>query len=299
MQLDAFAPWDGTDYSMADFRRFARYFRSDGAIRGTGPSGFEASPFRVTPATGRNIQVHGGECFIRGAWGLTNGTPKILPIAPNTSGAARIDLVVLRHDADLQRIELDVKTGTSPSVIPPLTRNTQRWEIQVAGVVVPNGFSSLVAGDIVYRPQFTDAAMRKTVNVNQQMIGSALTRVNFGTMTFPSSDVEDLGSGRFRLLRAGQWIITSSIQMTANTSGGRGVFFAREGQEDSNRLAYTWDAPPASGALPYRKSTTLSERFAADTVVGLWVWQNAGGVDIYVTNSSAQENSISFYWLGL
>lgn len=102
--------------------------------------------------TGRNVKIRNSRrARIHGyAWD-SGTTDLVLPVAANTSGALRKDLVVLRLDRATWHISAVVKTGNSPTIPPVLQQDggtTGLYEIPVATVDVANAALTLTADKV-------------------------------------------------------------------------------------------------------------------------------------------------------
>lgn len=161
--LDSYMPYDagpGANVTENGWRQFAKYFTGDGIKRGIA-NGFNT----FGDSTGMQVKTDTGECTIQGQWGKSTAL-KALPIANNTSGANRLDLVVLRNDFVNNDIAVDVLTGSSATVLPALTQNTSIWEVQLAVVTVPNGAVTISSGNVQFIPQVADGWLGGQNRVN-------------------------------------------------------------------------------------------------------------------------------------
>lgn len=142
---DSFAPFDGTPASEDQWRQFMRRGNISGVVRNQGS---ELQVFG--DSTGKQVKLKLGEVWIESHWGQNATVDKPLTITDNTSGSARLDLVVARCDFNANTIEWDVLAGTPSGtpVVPAVTRNSAKYELPLAVVSVSNGFSTITAGDV-------------------------------------------------------------------------------------------------------------------------------------------------------
>src|SRR6058998_1358393 len=125
--MDLYMPFDagpGANVTEDGWRSMMRRTGMPGVLRD------QANGFAVYgDSTGLQVKVKTGEVWAEGIWGSTT-SEKILPIASNSSGNPRKDLVVWRLNTTTNLIELDVVTGTpaaSPNE-PSITRNSTIYE---------------------------------------------------------------------------------------------------------------------------------------------------------------------------
>ncbi|WP_328439386.1 hypothetical protein OHA71_23900 [Streptomyces sp. NBC_00444] len=101
----------------------------------------------VSAGPGMNVTVRSNVYGnLRGFAWYTGSTNFTLPIAANSSGQTRIDLVVLRLDRATWTVRAVVKQGTPGAGTPGLTQdgaNTGVYEIRLAVVTVLNGAASV------------------------------------------------------------------------------------------------------------------------------------------------------------
>lgn len=130
-------------YDAKDFRDVMSRFFSNGIFSD------EPLGFAVSAGTGMSVTVEGGTCFINGTTGVETDT-RTLMIPEADTTYPRIDTIVLRWDADLDRrsIDLYVLTGKPAQnpVRPSLTRvKDDVWELGICDILTPAGSVS-VAG---------------------------------------------------------------------------------------------------------------------------------------------------------
>lgn len=149
--LDSYAPYDsgpGANVMEAGWRSFMNRVRPSGIMDGV------ANLCNVfANSTGMFVYVDTGEVWLNGQWGLNNAI-KSLPIASNSSGNPRFDLVVARNDYVGNNIVFDTIQGTpaaSPTVPLP-TQNSVMYELAIGYVLVGNGVGTITAGNCFYTP---------------------------------------------------------------------------------------------------------------------------------------------------
>lgn len=151
--IDSYMPYDsgaGANVTSVGWRQFAKYFTGDGVKRAV------ANGFNVFgDSTGMHVKVDTGEVQIQGQWGKISST-KTLAIANNSTGANRLDMVVVRNDFVNSYIVIDVLTGSSSTTPPVVTQNTSIWEVQLAIVTVPNGAVTITSGNVKFAPSVAD-----------------------------------------------------------------------------------------------------------------------------------------------
>lgn len=145
--FNSYAPFDsgpGSGVTESGWQAMQRRTGNPGVIR---DSLNGLSPFG--DSTGMQVKVNTGEIWAEGVWGSVTSLAT-LPIAANSSGQPRRDLVVWRIDSTNNRVELDVITGTpaADATIPALTRNTSIFEGPIAFVDVANGAVTIAAADV-------------------------------------------------------------------------------------------------------------------------------------------------------
>lgn len=101
----------------------------------------------TSPASA-NIQVQTGAALVQGNWFYSDAI-ETKAIVANATGSDRHDLIILELNLSTNTTRLGVVTGASPSTDPALTQTLNTlWQIPLARVVVPNGFSTIGASDI-------------------------------------------------------------------------------------------------------------------------------------------------------
>lgn len=294
--LDQYCFYDsgaGANVTEDGWRAAIRNVRTgDGVIRNVGSV---LAP--LGDSSGMQVKVGTGEGWIAGNWG--KGTSqKTLSVAAAHASLGRRDLVVLRNDFSGNKMELDVLTGTpgaSPTY-PNLTQNSSIWEIQLGKVVVNAAASTITAGNVTAVQEYTDAACRFIPDTGYQTVpNNTNTQIDWDITQFASSGVDqtpDLHS--FVLKRSGQWMIQTSIVWSANNTGQRWFWIARNGEDDTNRLGASTIQAVQSGFTV--QNITAIDRFTAGTTVRALCYQTSGS-SLTILDSFGSSN-IAFYWLG-
>ena len=128
---------------------FARYFSS---FIGNGVFAGISSALQVTQASPASFEVlvQTGQAWINGYWLALDEQPLTLALALPDGVRPRIDSIVLRHGTVDRAITIQVTTGTPAiaPVAPPLQRDADAYELQLATVRVPAGATSIRQQDI-------------------------------------------------------------------------------------------------------------------------------------------------------
>lgn len=108
-------------------------------------------------SSGMQVKVKTGQVWIKSHWGEV-ASEITLPIASNSSGNPRKDLVVVRAHFTNNVIQFDVITGTpagSP-VIPSPTQDATMWEVPLAEVSVANGAATITSTNVQDGRRYVD-----------------------------------------------------------------------------------------------------------------------------------------------
>lgn len=136
-----------------------------------GPDGLVGSPAESAGAEAVYANSSGMEVHVRPdrygavlgrAW-ASGSTGLILPVAPNPSGATRIDTVVVRLDRADWLVRAAIRQGTPGAGRPALVRDTGDvgvFEDPLADVTVRSGAASIAAGDVQMRALFQASTIR-------------------------------------------------------------------------------------------------------------------------------------------
>jgi len=144
------APFTGSSIATElQWSRMARQWGSDG-VHATDPT---STALKVTGSGAATVAVAPGMAFVNGFFYHLDAT-KNLAVTANATGAARIDLVVLRADQAANSVTAVYKTGGTTA--PPLTQVEDGvWEIPVAQCTVAAGASVVTAANVVDKRYFT------------------------------------------------------------------------------------------------------------------------------------------------
>jgi len=287
--IDLYLPFDagqGANVREDAWRRMARHFRYDGVIRG------EGQDFRVRgDSSGMKVKVDPGECFIRGHWGALENTIDV-PVA-NASNQVRRDLVVLRLNTQLNRIQVKTVEGTPGSSSWPVpTRTSTIWDIQIGRITVGANVNTITAASVSHIPHYTDGSARYVVDANLQQIPTSVnTAIDWDLPQWDSSAIDRNGLNEFIIRRAGMWSITANVrfQLGATTDKVFYVFIARSNQVNTNRVA-------GNSGYSDGISCTAQDRFQDGDAIKIWAWHNHNGNRQILNEFNA--TNVSFYWLG-
>lgn len=108
-------------------------------------------------SSGLQVKVKTGQVWIKSHWGEVS-SEITLPIASNSSGNPRKDLVVARAHFTNNVVQFDVITGTpagSPT-LPSPTQNTTMWEVPLAEVSVANGAGTITSTNVQDGRRYVD-----------------------------------------------------------------------------------------------------------------------------------------------
>lgn len=141
--FEKYKPFDagaGANVTEDDWRGMQRRISVAGVMRNV------MNECNVIPFSGMTIVVDTGEVWIESYWGQTTNWLQ-LGVAANSSGSTRYDLVVARVDWVLNKVMVEIVQGTSGGPPAP-TRDTSKWEIPLAVIVVANGAVTISAANI-------------------------------------------------------------------------------------------------------------------------------------------------------
>jgi hypothetical protein len=141
--FEVYAPFDagpGANVTEDTWRAMMRRGNIAGVARNV------TNELKVIPSSGMTIAVMEGECVIESYWGQTNSW-LALTVPSNATGSTRLDYVVARADWVLNKVDVDIVTGTAS--LPTLTRDTSKWEIPLAVLSVPNGAVTISSANIL------------------------------------------------------------------------------------------------------------------------------------------------------
>ena len=106
-----------------------------------------APGFAVTAGSGMNVIVAPGNAMIGGKW-AENGAIQTIQIAGNTSGAARVDAIILQCDKsrEVRAVQIVYRQGTAAA--PEIVNDDYITEFRLANITVPNGAAAVSSGNI-------------------------------------------------------------------------------------------------------------------------------------------------------
>lgn len=279
--LESYAPFDtgpGADIREGTWRKFMRHMLESGVLANA------VGEFEVfADSTGMQAKVKTGECWIRGHWG-EGTTQKTMAIAAAHATLARRDRVILRCDFTLNRIEVDVKTGTAAAspVAPALVQNSSMWEIALAWVQVDATVSTIAATKVNDERLRVGAAggSAEYYQLTPQPIATgvgSLTKVKFDTGSNTTADVVVSGTGNtdFTIKRAGVYAVSATVGFTSGSSTGALVFATIRDNVNSIRLATDNSTTIAGQDVALNPATT--KHFDINDSISVSVLQNSGG----------------------
>lgn len=228
-------------------------------------------------ATGMQVKVRTGECWIKGHWGEVTAQ-KTLPITAAHATLGRKDRVILRCDFSNDRIELDVLAGTPASspAVPALTQDSSKWETSLAIVTIPAADTSIGATQVEDKRGYANRTFaRYRLKANQGSIAhGVLTRVRFETPEVESPyDIEKITDTTFQLNRTGWWRLETSVRCDSPGEGVRQVVIG-----DSTNIStvqYVSVRYAGDGQIVHPAANT-SVYLTAGKQVSVGVYQNRG-----------------------
>lgn len=295
--LDSYAPFDagaGANVTEATWRSFMRHMRGsvygDGVLR-TGPNAFEV----YGDASGMQVKVPVGECWIRGAWGeLTS--EETLAIAAADPTNPRKDLVILRNDFVNNRVELDVLTGTpagSPS-LPSLTQNTSKWEISLATVDVTAADTSIASNQVTDGRTWIDDDPYRVRKLANKTVTNSATLSDDTELILPMSRVATYAFECFLIYSA---TTTSDIKIKPITPSGAtgsisavGPAFGASGIIGDVELG-VFDVGTTLVCGGVGASTKIASRMCGTIVVGT----TAGDLSFQIAQNAAEASTVTLY----
>jgi hypothetical protein len=208
--------FDTVSYGETDQAEVQSRFRPDGVI-------YEADANRLAVASpgGMFISVMPGEAMVEG-FHYKNTAVKVLAIAANTSGATRIDRVVLRLNRIANSLTAEIVQGTPGAGTPGLTQVAGGvWELALATVTVANGTLAVTSAMI------TDARTYGNIIHNSAEIGLASVPSGFAGIQrrVLTADVsgnlyfDDNAAGRRNYLDNATFRVNQRVSGSAGNSG--------------------------------------------------------------------------------
>jgi len=145
------APFDSSSISTElQWSRMARRWGLDG-VHTEDPA---TNVLKVTGSGTTTVAVAPGMAFVNGFFYHLDAT-KNLSVPANATGAARIDLVVLRASQAANSVTAQYKTGGTSA--PPLTQEEDGvWEIPIAQCTVAAASTVVTAANVIDKRYFTD-----------------------------------------------------------------------------------------------------------------------------------------------
>lgn len=156
------APFDGSSISTElQWSRMARRWGLDGVHALDQYS----TALKVTGSGTTTVAVAPGLAFVNGFYYALDAT-KNLAVTANATGAARVDLVVLRADQTANTVTAVYKTGGTTA--PPLTQAEDGvWEIPLAQCTVAAGTAVVTAANVVDKRYLTGRGVLPSVPGNR------------------------------------------------------------------------------------------------------------------------------------
>ncbi len=195
-----YAEGDGETYEYTS----AEFSELIAGVTGNGVSANTLSSFSTT-ASGLNLTVQPGVCFINGRYGA-NHSAKALSTTSTTSSTKRYDRLVIELSSANRTLELKIIKGTAVSgtpAVPALTQNDVTWQMPLYLILV-NG-SALTLTD--ERPMTYSVAQIQAELQNRSLLGHGHTLSEISGITINST--------------------ASNIQMNGTQSAGSGTSVAR------------------------------------------------------------------------
>lgn len=131
-------------YTAADFSVHLAGIYSNGYIQDNDTDGLKVTQ---NSPTGKSVRVSTGKAFIQGRFIEIFGSPEVLTVPDNNLGGTRRDAVFLRVDFVNREARVVYKTGTTASR-PTFVRDNTMWELQLANIDAPNGFTAITNANI-------------------------------------------------------------------------------------------------------------------------------------------------------
>jgi len=183
-----FFPFDNQASYETQWREMAQTWRTTGIIVQGTSMDTSTGECAVSPGTGLQIKISVGRAWIKGHMFVHTDDYEFLPISPNSGGATRTDLVVIRADFTANTIGYQILEGTTTPV-----QTTTIWDLPLAAVAVEDGATSIDVGDItdlrVSSNQASFAPICVVRNGTNQMIANSSS----ATLTWDTEDLDPMG----------------------------------------------------------------------------------------------------------
>ena len=149
MTKRAFPLSDG-DVSISEWTSMALYWMGTGRI-----PGFLNDLRLFADSSGRQVKVTSGGAFVRGVY-YDNDQVEIVPLAVNSSGNPRRDLITLRVDISgvpsVVGVHVTEGVPAATPAKPAIVNTSTIWEFELGSVLVPNAAVTIAAGDVTVMP---------------------------------------------------------------------------------------------------------------------------------------------------
>ena len=210
-------PFDDQPSYEAQWRDMAMHFRSSGIIADGSYLDTSGGDCAVEPGTGMQIQIAPGRAWIRGHMWKHTGDYAFLPIAGNSSGSTRNDLVVLRANFVDNTMSYQVLQGTVTPV-----RNPNIWDLPLATVAVPNNAISsndftITDQRVLSAPYGLVPSVKRTGSAQSVAGDGQFKTLNINTNIFWQTHDAMFGSDPTRIIipQDGFYFVYARIQFSA------------------------------------------------------------------------------------
>lgn len=210
---------------LAGWSAMARLMASDGVVAFY-PTDLEC----FADSTGLQVKVRPGVALVRGVLYWLDSLLTV-PLAANSSGLSRRDLIAIRLDISAQTVKVVAVQGVpaaSPTT-PAETRTDTVWDVQLASVVVASGAATIAPANVDARSRLLPApsvAGRGRLDSSAALtVASALTTTEAVVDVLRINDVYVQPGARIRLALSVQVAGTAGLQAVVRVreSIGRGL----------------------------------------------------------------------------
>lgn len=150
----------------AEYEQMAAHFSGDGVY------GDPTNTAAVSAGVGLQVVVRANlEASVRGHYWTSGTTDLTLPVASNSSGQQRKDVIVLRLDRSTWDVTAALHQGTPGSGLPALTKNsgsTGVWEIPLGYLQLDSGASTVT---VVPYTQYVGTRIRPATSITHTTAG--------------------------------------------------------------------------------------------------------------------------------